>query len=299
MKKLFVIVGPTAVGKTNLAIHLAKQLKTEIVSADARQLFKEMKIGTARPTVKEMAGVAYHFVGTHSIHEKMSAGEFGEECLALINEIFLKKDELVLCGGSGLYIKATLEGFDVMPEVPDKIRTEIVAHYQSKGLEWLQNQVEGYDPEFSRVSDIKNPQRLMRALELYRVGGGPLNRAVREIESHPFEIIKIGLTIPRGELYKRIDSRVDSMIDKGLFEEAKELYSFRELNALQTVGYQEIFDFMNGAYDQDEAVRLIKRNSRRYAKRQLTWFRKDQTVKWFDPEDIEEILNYATTANGE
>jgi len=291
VKKLIVIVGPTAAGKTAAAISLAKKLSTEIISADSRQVFKELNIGTAKPSPEELKQVPHHFIGTKSIHENYDAGQYGRDAIALINQLFEKYDWLVMVGGSGLYIKATLEGFDEMPEVPSGLREKIIQEYQEKGLAWLQQEVEQSDPDYFSEVDQQNPQRLIRALELFRSSGKSMNslRVNKKVE-HPFEVIKIGLNILREQLYQRIDSRMDKMIKDGLFDEAKEFYPRKELNALQTVGYREIFDYFDGLYDYEEAVRLLKRNSRRYAKRQLTWFLRDSEINWFENE--EEILNW-------
>ncbi len=286
-----VIVGPTAVGKTAAAISAAEKLGTEIISADSRQVFKETNIGTAKPTSEELKKITHHFIGNKSIHQDYDAGQYGREALSLINELFKKYDWLVMVGGSGLYIKAALEGFDTMPEIPGGLRTKIIEEYQAKGLSWLQKEVEQNDPDFFLAVDQQNPQRLMRALELFRASGIPMNSLrVKEKVDLPFEVFKIGLNIPREVLYERIDSRMDKMIAAGLFDEARQFYPNKNLNALQTVGYREIFDYFDGLYDYEEAVRLLKRNSRRYAKRQLTWFLRDQEITWFENE--KEILNW-------
>jgi tRNA dimethylallyltransferase len=291
VKKLVVIIGPTAVGKTTAAIAVAEKLKTEIISADSRQIFKELNIGTAKPSPEELKRVTHHFIGNKSIHEDYDAGQYGRDALELIHSLFKKYDWLVMVGGSGLYIKAVLEGFDDMPDVPEETRIEIFKDYTAKGLPWLQQQVEEADPEFYESVDKQNPQRLMRALELLR----STDKSMRELRvkkkiQHPFEIIKIGLNIPREALYQRIDTRMDNMIEAGLFDEAKQFFPFKDLNALQTVGYREIFDYLEGQYDQEEAVRLLKRNSRRYAKRQLTWFQREEETQWFESE--KEILQW-------
>jgi len=285
VKKLIVIVGPTAVGKTAAAISVAEKLHTEIISADSRQVFKELNIGTAKPSGEELKRITHHFIGNKSIQENYDAGQYGRDAIALIHLLFEKYDWLMMVGGSGLYIKAALEGFDEMPEVPESLRKKITEEYQTNGLTWLQQEVEQADPDYFAAVDQQNPQRLMRALELVRSSGKPVHslRMNKKIEL-PFEVIKIGLNIPREQLYERIDSRMDKMIEAGLFSEAKEFYPHKELNALQTVGYREIFDHFDGLYDYEEAVRLLKRNSRRYAKRQLTWFLRDAEVNWFENE---------------
>jgi tRNA dimethylallyltransferase len=291
VKKLLVIVGPTAVGKTAAAVSVAEKLKTEIISADSRQIFKELNIGTAKPSAEELKRVTHHFIGNKSIQEDYDAGQYGRDALELIHSLFKKSDWLVMVGGSGLYIKAVLEGFDDMPDVPDGVRLEILKEYHAQGLPWLQQQVKEADPEFFNSVDQQNPQRLMRALELLQSTDKSMSqlRVKKKIE-HSFEIIKIGLHASREVLYQRIDTRMDHMIGDGLFDEAKQFYPLKHLNALQTVGYREIFDYIDGLYDYEEAVRLLKRNSRRYAKRQLTWFQRDSEVHWFERET--EILQW-------
>jgi tRNA dimethylallyltransferase len=290
-KKLIVIVGPTAVGKTEMALRLAEYFRTEIISADSRQIYKELKIGTAKPTTEELAHVHHHFINTHSITEDYDAGEYGREALSRIHQFFETQDTLIMCGGSGLYIKAVLEGFDEMPEIPSGIREKIVEEFKSKGLPWLQKEVEAADPDYFAQVDSKNPQRLMRALELYRVANIPVKQLRKKTKlEHSFEVIKIGLEVSRDELYNRIDARMDRMVEMGLFEEAEMFYPHRALNALQTVGYREIFSCLDGEYDKEEAIRLLKRNSRRYAKRQLTWFKRDTEIQWFRPGQIQEVV---------
>jgi tRNA dimethylallyltransferase len=286
-KKLVVLVGPTAVGKTAAAIALAERWNTEIISADSRQIYREMEIGTAKPTDEELSRIKHHFINFKSIEENYNAGQFGRDAMERINELFEEKDVLILCGGSGLYIKALLEGFDEMPEIHERLRKEIIEKYTQKGLAWLQGEVEKIDPDYFALVDVQNPQRLMRALELNLSSGQPMHilRKKKKIEL-PFQVTKIGLQLPREELYQRIDLRMDQMIEKGLFEEAARFYPQRHLNALQTVGYQEIFGYIEKKYSREEAIRLLKRNSRHYAKRQLTWFKKDQEIKWTRPDEV-------------
>ncbi|MBS1681159.1 MAG: tRNA (adenosine(37)-N6)-dimethylallyltransferase MiaA [Bacteroidetes bacterium] len=291
MKKLVVIVGPTAVGKTAAAIAVAEKLKTEIISADSRQFFKELHIGTAKPSHEELKKITHHFINNKSIQEDYDAGQYGRDALQLIHQLFKKHNWLIMVGGSGLYIKAALEGFDHLPDVSDGVRLEILTQYHAKGLMWLQQEVKHADPDFFSAVDQQNPQRLMRALELLRSSGKSISelRSKKKI-NHDFEILKVGLNLPREQLYQRIDARMDNMIEAGLFEEAEQLRTFKELNALQTVGYREIFGYLDGEYSYEEAVRLLKRNSRRYAKRQLTWFQRDAEVSWF--ESTGELLNW-------
>ena len=292
-KRLIVIVGPTAVGKTALAIDLAEALGTEIISADSRQFYREMTIGTAKPTPQELDRVKHHFINSHSIAERYDAAQFGEEALMKIYELFEKYNDVIVCGGSGLYIKALVEGFDDIPEVPDEIRESVRANYKAHGLAWLQQAVQKLDPEYYRIADNQNPARLSRALEVvWATGKSITSFQKKQKRILPFTVIKIGLELERDELYRRIDERMDTMIEAGLFEEAEKLYPYREHNALQTVGYQEIFDFMEGKYDREEAIRLLKRNSRRYAKRQLTWFKRDEDTTWFSKADRNELVRF-------
>lgn len=285
--KLIVIVGPTAVGKTAAAIHLASRLKTEIISADSRQLFKELTIGTAKPTLEELAAVPHHFINYKSIEEEYDAATYGEEAYQLVIRLFEKYETLVLCGGSGLYVKALLEGFDEMPDIPEGLREEITHDFHEKGLAWLQEEMRSADPAYFAQVDIQNPQRLMRGLEIVRASGrSVMDFRKKNKKNLPFQVVKLGLELPREVLYARIDARVDEMIRSGLVEEAEKFYARKELNALQTVGYQELFGWMDGHYDRDEAIRLLKRNTRHYAKRQLTWFKRDEEISWMSPEQL-------------
>lgn len=295
-KRLIVIVGPTAVGKTALAIELAEALGIEIISADSRQFYREMTIGTAKPTPEELSRVKHHFIDSHSIVDKYDAAQFGEEALATIYKLFEKYNDVIVCGGSGLYIKALIEGFDDIPEVPDEIRESVTEQYQAYGLPWLQQSVQKLDPGYFKIADIQNPARLSRALEVVLATGKSITTFQKKQKRVlPFKVVKIGLEMERETLYRRIDKRMDKMIEAGLFEEAEKLYPYREHNALQTVGYQEIFDFMEGKYNREEAIRLLKRNSRRYAKRQLTWFKRDGEITWFSNADASEVLVFFNT----
>lgn len=292
-KRLIAILGPTAVGKTDTAVRVAEYYHTEIISADSRQLYTELEIGTAKPTPQILSRVKHHFINTKAVVEAFDAGEFGEQARAVLRTLFKSHDQVVICGGSGLYVKAVLEGFNDLPQVPTELRMGIVEEFDKKGIGWLQREVETLDPDYFEVVDRQNPQRLMRALEVIRTTRKTFSGFhKKEKISLPFGVIKIGLELKREELYDRIDKRMDGMIEKGLFEEAKRFFPLRHLNALQTVGYQEIFGFLEGSYSQEEAIRLLKRNSRRYAKRQLTWFKKDKEIHWFRPEDWDGIMNF-------
>lgn len=287
------IVGPTAVGKTVKAIEIAEYLKTEVISADSRQFYKEMSIGTAKPTQSELACVRHHFIDSHSVHDFYSAGAFERDALALLDRLFDDHRQVVAVGGSGLYLKALWHGFDEMPEILEGVRDQLNEEFAQTGIEPLLHELKLSDPVYFDQVDQMNHQRVIRALEVIRSTGMPFSK-YRQSEptvERPFKNVKIGLEMEREQLYARIDGRMDLMIAAGLFEEAELLYSHREMNALQTVGYKEIFDFMDGKYDRDEAVRLLKRNSRRYAKRQMTWFKADPEIKWFDASTpVEEIL---------
>lgn len=296
-KRLIVVVGPTAVGKTAVSIQLATHFNTEIISADSRQIYKELEIGTAKPSAEELTKVKHHFINTHSIEQDFDAGAYERDALVLIDKLFERHDTLVLCGGSGLYIKAVLEGFDEMPEIPEGTRARILEEYQQKGLAWLQEKVKEVDPDYFEIVDSKNPQRLMRALELHLASNKPQHELRNQKKKvRPFEVVKIGLELDREELYQCIDSRMDAMIASGLFEEAQQFYPKRDLNALQTVGYREIFDFLEHQYNKEEAIRLLKRNTRRYAKRQLTWFKRDPEIQWFTPNQIKEMIKAISNA---
>ena len=287
-KKLVAIVGPTAVGKTGFSIMLAEHLGTEIISADSRQIFKELNIGTAKPTAFELSRVKHHFVGTRSIEEDYNAGKFETEALEKIHRLFEKYDHLILTGGSGLYVKAVCEGLDNMPEIPAGVRESLNQRLQYQGLASLVNELETRDPVYHGAVDKNNPQRVLRALEVIEATGRPFSSFRRKKQTlRPFQILKIGLELPRDILYRRIEERMDHMIEEGLLEEARALYPFKAKNALQTVGYQEIFDYIDGKYDWEQTISLLKRNSRRYAKRQFTWFKKDSAVQWIHPDEWE------------
>jgi tRNA dimethylallyltransferase len=291
------IVGPTAVGKTAAAIALAQAFQTEILSADSRQCYREMNIGVARPSIEEFASVPHHFIASHSIHEEVNAGVYETYALEKAATIFNKNTILVLTGGTGLYIKAFCEGIDEMPEIDPSIRQQLNQHYETHGLDWLQHEVATRDPLFWQMAEQQNPHRLLRALEILEGTGQSITnfRIGKKIE-RPFRIIKIGLEMERAILNERINLRVEQMMQQGLLNEVKALHPFKHLNALQTVGYQELFDHIDGKISYDRAVELIKQHTRQYAKRQMTWFKKDSSIHWVnaavDPVmQIQKILN--------
>ncbi len=292
-KKLIIITGPTAIGKTGLAVFLAKQLQTEIISFDSRQFYKEMKIGTAVPSEEELAEVSHHFIQNLSIHDAYSVGDFEQDALKKLEELFEKYDSVVMVGGSGMFEKAVTEGLDKFPDVDPKIREELIREFEEFGLEKLQEELKSADPDYFQNADIQNPVRLIRALEIFRGSGKPFS-SFRKNKSadRNFKAVKIGLQLPREEIYERINHRVDLMMQEGLLEEVKSLQEFKNLNSLQTVGYRELFDYLDEKTSLEFAVEEIKKNTRRYAKRQLTWYRKDQKVNWFSPFEKEQILNF-------
>jgi tRNA dimethylallyltransferase len=283
-KTVIVIVGPTAVGKTAFAIEAAKLLGTEIISADSRQCFKELNIGVAKPSEEELNEVKHHFINSHSIKEEVNAAVFEEYALNAAADIFRSKNVVVMVGGTGLYVKAFCEGLDDIPAVDGNIRNMIISQFEEKGLAWLQSEVAEKDPEFWKNAEQQNPQRLMRALEVIQTTSKSINHFRKgNKQQRSFQIIKVGLELPREELYDRINSRVDHMMQQGLIEEVKDLLPEKNLNALQTVGYKEIFLFLEGLISLEKATEDIKKNSRHYAKRQLTWFKKDDSISWFSP----------------
>jgi tRNA dimethylallyltransferase len=289
-KILIVIVGPTAVGKTALSIELAKQFETEIISADSRQVFREMELGTAKPNDQDLQTIPHHFVNSHSIHDSFNAADFEKEALIKLNSIFEKHQVAVVVGGSGLYVDALCKGMDNIPAVDPQVRYNLNKQLENLGLQTLQDQLKQLDPRYYSEVDLNNPQRVVRALEVCIGTGRPYSSLRQQtIAERPFKIVKIGLKLDREILYKRIDERMEKMIADGLFQEAESLFPLRHLNALQTVGYTEIFDFLEGRTDKGEAIRLLKRNSRRYAKRQLTWFNRDKEIYWFEPSQLKEI----------
>jgi tRNA dimethylallyltransferase len=296
MKTLIVIVGPTAIGKTALAIELAKHYQTEIISADSRQFFKEMSIGTAKPSSEELAAAPHHFINSHSVTQFFSTGDFEVQALKLMNHLFLHHDVLVMVGGSGLYINAVCNGLDDMPEIDLSIREQLNQKFANNGIEPIRKQLAELDPAYFEKVDQNNPQRMIRGLEVVLSTGQKLSSFLTSNKKQrPFNIVKIGLNIDREKLYGQINRRVDAMVDLGLVDEVKSLWHFRELNALKTVGYSEIFDYLAGAIDLPTAIDQIKQNTRRFAKRQLTWFRRDSDTTWFEPTQINEVIQFLDT----
>lgn len=292
-KYIIAVVGPTAVGKTALSVALAKRYNTCVLSADSRQIYKELSIGTAKATVEEQQGIPHYFVDSISIEEPFNAGMFEREGLLLLDILFQNHDVVVVCGGTGLYVKALLEGMDELPETDQELREALNKEFEERGLEVMAAELNNIDPLTYEQIDLKNPLRVFRAIEIYRQTGKQLSAfKTGTKKARSFETIKIGLNMPREELYERIDRRMDLMLEAGLEAEAEANIQYRNLNALQTVGYSEIFGFIDGLYDREEMIRLLKRNSRRYAKRQLTWFTKDQEVKWFHPGALAEIVAF-------
>jgi tRNA dimethylallyltransferase len=289
-KTCIVIVGPTAVGKTNIAIQLAQHFSTDIISADSRQCFKELGIGVAKPTPEELKLVKHYFINSHSIQEEMNTAIFEQYALKSINEIFKTKDIAIMVGGTGLYVKTFCHGIDEVPKVSPEIKEQVIADYEWEGLEWLQKEVQKHDPLYYEKGENKNPTRLMRALEVKLSTG----KSILDFQTHnkkvrDFDIIKIGLDMPREALYERINTRVNVMMQDGLEEEAKALMPFQKLNALQTVGYRELFSYLEDDISLEYAVQMIKQNTRNYAKRQLTWFKADEQVQWCDV-DLQQVL---------
>lgn len=286
-KTCVIIAGPTAVGKTAVAIAIARHFNTEIISADSRQCFREMSIGVAKPSDSELQQVHHYFINSHSIHDDVNAAVFEQYALQAANEIFQHNNIAVVTGGTGLYIKAFCEGLDDMPPVSLAIRQAITTQYEQEGLAWLQQQVQQQDPLYYATGEIQNPQRLIRALEVKQATGESIRsfqqgkKAVR-----PFNIIKLALELPKPELHARINTRVESMMQQGLLKEVEGLVPYKHLNALQTVGYSELFDHLEGKLSLQQAIERIQTNTRQYAKRQMTWFKKDAGIQWFSPDAI-------------
>lgn len=283
MPTLLVLIGPTGVGKTELSLQLAEHLACPIVSADSRQIYREIPVGTAAPTPDEQRRVQHYLVGSRSVTDDYNAGQYERDVLTLLDTLFQTHPVVILTGGSTLYIDAVCRGFDDIPEVPSELREHVQQQYRERGLEWLQHEVERLDPDYWQQVDQHNPSRLIHCLEIcLHTRGTYSSLRRRQVHERPFRIVKVALQRPREELYERIDRRVLQMMQDGLLDEARRVYPHRQLNALQTVGYRELFAYLDGEYDLNRAIELIQRNSRRYAKRQLTWFRADKTIHWLD-----------------
>ncbi len=297
---LIVILGPTGVGKTNISLRLAEQLGCPIVSSDSRQLYRELKIGTAAPTNAELKRVKHYFIGTHSIHDEYNAGQYEQDAIQLLDNLFKTNKYALLVGGSMMYIDAVCNGMDDIPTVDAETRSFWQNQFAEKGLDFLQSELKRVDPQHYEEVDLKNPKRVMHALEICSVTGKPYSYLrTGKRKQRNFDILKIGLNRPRPELYERINLRVDEMMKEGLLEEARQFYEFKALNTLNTVGYKELYEFMDGNWTLEFAVNMIKQDSRRYAKRQLTWFNRDKEINWFHPDEetkiIEFVQNYAQT----
>lgn len=286
-KTVYIILGPTAVGKTSFAIALAKHLNTEIISADARQCYSELNIGVARPSLEELSQVPHHFVGNHSIQKSINANIFEKEALQKAAELFKIKEAVVMVGGTGLYIKAFCEGLDRIPAIDPAIRTSIIQQYEQLGLRWLQKEVSVKDAHYWAKGEQQNPQRLMRALEVkLGTGASILSFQIKNNITRPFDIVKIGMELPRDQLYERINQRVWTMVENGLEQEVRSLFPYFHLNALQTVGYNEWIPYFEGSITLAKVIQTIQQNTRHYAKRQMTWFKKDPFISWYLPDQM-------------
>lgn len=292
-KRLIVIVGPTGSGKTDLSITVAERFAAPIISTDSRQFYRGIPIGTAQPDAEQLQRVEHHFIASRELTDNFNCGAYETEALQCLEHLFQKHDVVVAVGGSGLYVKALCEGMDNMPEVTPELRESLTQRLSNEGLEALCKELKVRDPEFYEQVDRKNQARVLRALEVCIASGKPYSSfRTGEKRKRDFDIVKIGVDMPREVLYERIDRRVDIMIEQGLEQEARSVSHLRHLNSLQTVGYREMFDYFDGVTTREEAIELIKRNSRRYAKRQLTWFRRDEEIAWFNPKESEKIVEY-------
>ena len=293
---LIVVVGPTGSGKTALAVTLARHYSAPIISTDSRQVFRGLAIGTAQPTAEELAAATHYFIADREVEDDFNCGRYEVEALELLDRLFAKDDYVVAVGGSGLYVQALCEGMDDLPEADPALRENLKSRLTSDGIESLVEELRHLDPAYASEVDLCNPARVMRALEVCLATGRPYSEQRHGTATErPFRIVKVGTDMPRDILYDRINRRVDMMVEDGLIEEARAMYPKRHLNSLQTVGYRELFDHFAGNTTLDEAIELIKRNSRRYAKRQLTWFRRDASIGWFAPSDIEHIIEFIDT----
>jgi tRNA dimethylallyltransferase len=292
-KTLIIIAGPTAIGKTALAISLAKHYKTEIISADSRQFYREMTIGTAKPSEAELNAVKHHLINSHSVLDQFNAGDFEKESIEIINGLFTDHEQVIMAGGSGLFINAVSHGFDQLPVATEEIRAYFNKILEEKGIKFLQDQLKKIDPIYFNEVDIFNPQRIIRALEVFESSGKTFSSLRTNIKKQrPFNIVKIGLNSDRDKLYERINLRVDQMVEDGLIEEVESLKTYRHLNPLNTVGYSEIFNYLDGKSTREDAIEKIKQNTRRFAKRQITWFKKSEDIKWYKPDELDSIIHH-------
>lgn len=295
-KTLIVLVGPTASGKTEVAIQIANQFNAEIISADSRQFYKELPIGTAAPNHRQLKEVKHHYIGNLSVKDEFNVSSFENNVLQLLDEKFKVLNNMILVGGSGLYINAVCKGIDNLPDPDINLRREITALYAEKGIQALQEKLNELDPQYYKEVDRKNPKRLMRAIEVCLKTGKPYSeQRLNQPKKRNFNIIKIGLEMHRDELNSRINNRTREMMDKGWLEEARSVFPLKHLNALNTVGYKELFKFIEGEWTLEKAIEKIQTNTRRYAKRQMTWFKKDPGINWFSPDAREDILNFLDT----
>ena len=300
MNTLIIVLGPTGVGKSDISIQLAKHFHTEIISADSRQFFKELSIGTAVPSSEDLEIVPHHFIQNKSIHNYYNVSEYETEALCLINELFAKVNPIILTGGSMLYVDTICNGIDDIPTVDPEIRDDVIRWYEQKGIEALRERLLEIDPEYYQIVDLNNQKRLLHAVEIHQMTGQTLTSFRKKtIKERSFRMIKIGINQDRKVLYERINQRVLMMMDAGLLEEAKTVYPYRKLNSLNTVGYKELFSYLDGECTLDEAIDLIQRNTRKYARKQLTWFRRDQQIKWFEPEQLQEIIEFVESEMSE
>ena len=290
---LIVLLGPTAIGKTNVAIHLAKALNAEILSADSRQFYRELKIGVAAPSVEELKAVKHHFIGHLSMTEYYNVSRFEHDVLEILYDYFKNHKYAILVGGSGLYIDAVCNGIDELPDPDEKLRGKLKKDLENHGIEYLKEKLKKLDPEYYEKVDLNNPNRILRALEVCLMTGKTYSSLRNnQPKNRDFSIVKIGLNRPREELFTIIEDRVDKMIESGLVNEVEGLKEYRDLNSLNTVGYKEIFKYLYGEWSLEKAIEKIKTNTRRYAKRQLTWFKKDEEIKWFHPGEKDQIISY-------
>lgn len=292
-KNLLVIIGPTGVGKTELSLRIAESFGSEIVSADSRQLYANLKIGTAAPTPEELQRVPHHFIGTLQLTDYYSAAQYEEDALKLLDRLFQTKDVVILTGGSMMYVDAVCKGIDDIPTVDEETRKTLLERYEKEGLEQLCAELKLLDPDYYKIVDLKNHKRVIHALEIcYMTGKTYTSFRTQEKKTRPFRMIKIGLTRDREELYARINQRVDIMMEQGLLDEVKQVYPYRQLNSLNTVGYKELFNYLDGEWELPFAIDKIKQNSRIYSRKQMTWFKRDEEIRWFHPNQEEDILTY-------